>query len=116
MGRTWLQGRGVNPGAVSGRVRVVQDPASESPEMCDVLVVRAPTPEVVNHLPLARALVADLGGALAHAVVVARELGLVVVVSAEEASSVLGDGDHVVVDGDSGVITRLQRATSNNSV
>jgi pyruvate,water dikinase len=55
----------------------------------------------------ASAVVTELGGALSHAAIVARELSVPAVVNVEEATARLRDGDRVRVDGTRGVVERV---------
>jgi pyruvate,water dikinase len=55
-------------------------------------------------LTRAAAVVTEVGGVLAHAAIVARELGIPAVVAADDAMSLLADAGAVEVDGDAGVV------------
>ena len=55
------------------------------------------------------ALVTDIGSSVSHGAVVAREYGLPCVVNTLVGTQVLQTGDRVRVDGDHGVVTRLDR-------
>ena len=57
--------------------------------------------------PRASAVVTDIGMPLAHAAIVARELGIPAVVGCGNATTHLKSGDRVLVDGDQGVVRRL---------
>jgi pyruvate,water dikinase len=57
------------------------------------------------------ALVVDIGGALSHAAIVARELGVPCVVNTGNGSQRLRTGDVVRVDGAAGQVVILSRAT-----
>lgn len=50
----------------------------------------------------------DTGGAVAHAAILAREYGTSAVMAVQGATEVLQPGAEVVVDGDQGVVLRLQ--------
>jgi pyruvate,water dikinase len=54
------------------------------------------------------ALVTDTGSSVSHGAVVAREYGLPCVVNTIDATRTLRTGDRVRVDGDRGVVTRLE--------
>jgi pyruvate,water dikinase len=58
----------------------------------------------------AGALVTDLGGALSHASVVAREFALPAVVNVKTGTRVIHTGDLLEVDGDAGIVRILERA------
>ena len=57
--------------------------------------------------PRAAAVVTDIGMPLAHAAIVAREIGIPAVVGCGNATTRLKTGDRVVVDGDQGVVRLL---------
>ena len=52
-------------------------------------------------------LVTDVGSAVSHGAVVAREFGLPAVLNTREATRILKTGERVVLDGDRGTIERL---------
>jgi pyruvate,water dikinase len=56
---------------------------------------------------ISAALVVDIGGALSHAAVVARELGIPCVVATGNGSEVLRTGLRVRVDGHAGIVQVL---------
>lgn len=58
------------------------------------------------------ALVTDIGSSVSHGAVVAREYGLPCVVNTLVGTQVLQTGDRVRVDGDHGVVTRLDPTAS----
>jgi phosphohistidine swiveling domain-containing protein len=60
--------------------------------------------------PKAAAVVTDIGAALSHAAIVARELGIPAVVGCGDATMRLKSGDRVLVDGSHGAVQILQRA------
>ena len=55
----------------------------------------------------AAAVVTEVGGALSHAAVVAREVGVPAVVGTGVALSTLVDGEPLEVDGSEGIVRRL---------
>jgi phosphoenolpyruvate synthase/pyruvate phosphate dikinase len=57
--------------------------------------------------PRALAVVTDIGVPLAHAAIVAREIGIPAVVGCGNATTRLKSGDRVQVDGDQGVVRLL---------
>jgi phosphoenolpyruvate synthase/pyruvate phosphate dikinase len=58
---------------------------------------------------LAAGVVTELGGPLSHAAVVARELGVPSVVNIEAITRAVKTGDHVRVDGGTGIVERVRR-------
>ncbi len=113
-----LLGRAVSSGRARGTVRVlrrVEDGAKLRPG--DVLVASALDPGWTPLLHVASAVVVELGGALSHGAIVARELGVPMVGDVALATSALHDGDEVVVDGRRGEVWRVSplRAPSGGS-
>lgn len=94
-----LVGVGVGTTSYTGVVRTAAsaDEAIEKLEPGDVLVVRATSPAFNAVLAIAGAVVTSNGGALSHAAVLARELGIPAVVGAAGALSI-PDGATVTVD------------------
>jgi phosphoenolpyruvate synthase/pyruvate phosphate dikinase len=66
--------------------------------------------------PRAAAVVTDVGAPLSHAAIVARELGIPVVIGCGNATSVLHTGDRVRVDGTTGTVEVLSPATVENEL
>ena len=73
----------------------------------DVLVCRSSNVSWVPLFTVARAIVTDVGGALSHAAVVAREFGVPAVVGCSIALDTLRDGELVEVNGDRGTVRRI---------
>lgn len=105
-----ITGLGVSPGVVEGTARVVTDPTFAEVEPGEVLVARTTDPSWSSIMFVSAALVVDIGGALSHAAVVARELGIPCVVNTGTGSRVLRDGDRVRVDGRAGTVEILTRS------
>lgn len=107
-----VQGIGVSPGTVEGTVQVVTDPSFVDVEPGQVLVASTTDPSWSSIMFLSSALVVDIGGALSHAALVARELGIPCVVNTGNGSRVLRDGDVVRVDGSAGTVEIIERAAT----
>ncbi len=94
-----LVGVGIGTDTYTGRARcaATADEAIERLEPGDVLVVRATSPAFNAVLAIAGAVVTANGGAMSHAAVLARELGIPAVVGAGAALEI-ADGSTVEVD------------------
>lgn len=104
-----LRGAPASPGVYEGRARIVLDAGDFSKlEPGDVLVARATSPAYNTLLPLTGAIVTARGGVLCHAALVAREYGIPAVVGVPSALEELTDGCFVRVDGDRGVVERIE--------
>lgn len=100
-----LQGQSGSPGVVQGMVRVISGPG-EFHKLVegDVLVCQFTDPTWTPLFGLASAVVADTGGALSHAAIVAREYGIPAVLGTQVATKKLRDGMLVRVDGNQGMV------------
>jgi pyruvate,water dikinase len=107
---TELSGIGASAGTVEGVVRVVMDAAFAEVEDDEILVAPTTDPSWSSIMFVSSALVVDIGSALSHAAVVARELGIPCVVNTRVGTSTLRTGDRVRVDGAAGTVEILQRA------
>jgi pyruvate,water dikinase len=95
----------VGGGRAEGRARVVLDAGDDVRlDDGDILVCRLTDPSWAPLFTLAEALVIDIGGAASHGAVVARELGIPCVIGTGDGTATIRDGDHLVVDGDTGVV------------
>jgi len=101
-------GKPVSSGCVEGRVRVVLELAdAEALEPGEILV--APITDVgwTPYFAIIRGLVTDVGSAVSHGAVVAREYGLPAVLNTRDATRRLATGDRVRLDGDRGTVEIL---------
>ena len=108
-----IGGVGVSTGIVEGRARVVLDPAIDDIEPDEILVAPTTDPSWASVMFISAALVVDIGGALSHAAVVARELGIPCVVNTRDGTRRIRTGDRLRVDGSSGRVDVLQRARAS---
>jgi phosphoenolpyruvate synthase/pyruvate phosphate dikinase len=104
-----IQGVGASPGVVEGTVRVVTRADDDDIEPGEILVAPATDPSWASVMFISSALVVDIGGALSHAAIVARELGIPCVVNTKVGTRELRTGDRVRVDGAAGRVEVLVR-------
>jgi phosphoenolpyruvate synthase/pyruvate phosphate dikinase len=109
---TKLTGVGVSSGVVEAIAHVVDDPSFADVEPDRVLVAPFTDPSWSSIMFISSALVVDIGGALSHAAVVARELGIPCVVNTRDGSRLLRTGDLIRVDGGAGTVQVLKPAES----
>jgi pyruvate,water dikinase len=104
-----IEGTPVSPGIVTGRARVIIDPARD-PALRPGEVLVAPVTDAgwTPLFSLALALVVDMGSPLSHGSTVAREFGLPAVVNVRDATTRIRTGDLVSVDGTRGIVTVLE--------
>lgn len=108
-----LTGIGTGGGAVEGIARVVIDAGSDAElEPGEILVCHTTDPSWASMFHYAAAVVIDIGGAMSHGAIVARELGVPCVINTKDGSRRLHSGDRIRVDGDAGTVVRLATAAT----
>jgi rifampicin phosphotransferase len=106
-----LRGFAVSPGQVSAPASVIRSPADFLlMEPGTILVCPTTTPAWTPLFSQARGLVTDVGGVLAHGSIVAREYGIPAVLGTGIATTRIGSGQTIWVDGDAGTVTLLDEA------
>jgi phosphoenolpyruvate synthase/pyruvate phosphate dikinase len=100
-----LRGTAASPGMVSAEARVILDPSSAVLEPGEILVAPSTDPGWTPLFLTAGALVMEMGGAMSHGAVVAREYGIPAVVGVPDATERIATGQRITVDGSKGTIT-----------
>jgi len=111
-GKDILKGVAASSGRVTGRARIIREPAQAHLfQKGEILVAPYTEPGWAPLFLLAKGLVMEVGGALCHGAIVAREYGIPAVVGAGGAMAKIKDGDEIMVDGNSGevVINRIKK-------
>ncbi len=102
--------RGGCSGRVTGTVKIVRTVHDIiKVEDGDVLVATVTHPDYIIAMRRAVAIVTDEGGALSHAAIVSREMGIPCVVGTGTATRALKNGDMVSVDANRGIVRKLKR-------
>src|SRR5690606_38923266 len=101
-----LAGMPASAGVARGVARVVRNPF-EAPHFRrgDILVCHYTDPSWSAVISLAGGIVADIGGALSHGAIVAREMGVPAVVNTRDGTRRIPDGALIEIDGGTGRIT-----------
>ncbi|MFN8051414.1 MAG: rifamycin-inactivating phosphotransferase [Acidimicrobiales bacterium] len=102
-----LAGLAVSSGLVEGRARVVHDLAAANLEPGDILVTAFTDPSWSALFLSIAGLVTEVGAAMSHGSVVAREYGLPAVVGVEGATTRIRDGQRIRGDGTHGFVELL---------
>lgn len=103
-----LRGIGASAGVARGPARLIRDVAEfRKFKAGDVLVCQSSNVSWVPLFSSAAAVITEVGGALSHAAVVAREFAVPAVVGTGVALSTLVDGEPLEVDGSAGIVRRL---------
>jgi pyruvate,water dikinase len=102
-----LHGAPASPGLATGAVRVIRDLADAARlQPGEILVAPLTTPAWTPLFRIAAGVVTDVGSAMSHASIVAREYGIPAVVGCGDATTRLTAGQRVMVDGAGGTVTR----------
>jgi pyruvate,water dikinase len=101
-----VTGRCASKGKATGIVHIVTPDKLETTKLPKdaVLVCTMTTPDYLPLMKQAVAIVTDLGGILSHAAIVARELKIPCITGAKNATTVLKNGQEVVVDATQGTV------------
>jgi rifampicin phosphotransferase len=102
-----LRGIPASSGVVQASVRVLRSADMSEFQPGEILVVRTTDVGWTPLFLMAAGVVTELGGALSHAAIVAREFGVPSVVNVAGVTRLLRTGDVVRVDGDQGTIERV---------
>jgi pyruvate,water dikinase len=105
-----LEGFAVSPGQVTAPASIIHSPEDfEKMAPDSILVCTTTTPAWTPLFARAKGLVTDIGGALAHGSIVAREYGIPAVMGTGEATRRIENGELVRVDGHRGTVTLVDR-------
>lgn len=104
-----VSGLGVSRGVVEGHACVLTDPDFTEVGADQILIAPHTDPSWSSIMFLSAGLVVDIGGAMSHAAVVARELEIPCVVDTGNGSRLIETGDLVRVDGEAGTVEILRR-------
>ena len=100
-----LHGMPASPGRYTGPARVIMTESDFGKlQAGDVLVCRITSPSWAVIFPSIGAIITDVGGILSHPAIIAREYRVPAVVATKNATSLLRDGQIVMVDGSAGTV------------
>lgn len=106
VGEHLIEGLGINKGIITGRVKVARtaDEANRKVETGDILVTTITDKEFIPAMQKAGGIITVQGGLTSHPAIVGLELGIPVVVGADDALELLEDGALVTVDSVRGLV------------
>jgi phosphohistidine swiveling domain-containing protein len=105
-----LMGTPASPGTVTAVARVILDPTDAHLERGEILVAPSTDPGWTPLFLTAGGLVMEMGGAMAHGAIVAREYGIPAVVGVPGATERIRTGSRIIVDGTAGTVVIEQRS------
>ena len=104
-----IRGTTASYGNVTGKVRIVINPAAAKFEKGEILVTSMTRPDFVPLMKKALAVITDEGGITSHAAVICREFKLPCIVGTKIATKMLKDGMMVEVNGNHGIVRILEK-------
>lgn len=97
-------------GIIKGKAKICLDKKEISKvNKGDILVAQFTTPDFIQAMEKAAAVIADQGGVSSHAAIVSRELGVPCVIDTRNATRIIKDNDLVEVNAKTGLIKILKR-------
>jgi len=102
-----LIGIAVSSGVIEGRARVISRMEEADFEEGDILITTFTDPSWTPIFVSIKGLVTEVGGLVTHGSIIAREYGLPAVVSVENATKLIKDGQKIRLDGTKGYIEIL---------
>jgi len=104
-----LKGIGCSAGIVEGRACIILNDSQFSRlKQGDVLIAPSTNPGWTPLFVVAAAVVTEIGGALSHGAIIAREYGIPMVAAVKKATIKIKDGDRVRVNGHTGLVHILE--------
>ncbi len=110
-----LRGIPCSAGYVEGSARVIESFAeAEQMKPGEILVTHSANPGWTPLFILASGVVTEIGGALSHSAIIAREYNVPMVAAVPDATTRIRTGDQIAVDGASGLVKILKRGMDRN--
>tara|TARA_B110000046_G_scaffold112596_1_gene119778 strand:- start:2363 stop:4624 length:2262 start_codon:yes stop_codon:yes gene_type:complete len=103
------QGLGASTGRVQAKATVMKTFDPQKIEEIGVLITQRTDPGWTPLMALSKGVVVEHGGMLSHASIVARELQIPAVIGIKGACDRISNGDQVMVDGDTGLVSIKQK-------
>lgn len=101
-------GYAIGSGVTTGRIKILHSPSeSHLLEEGEILLTEITNPDWDPIMKKAAAIITAKGGRTSHAAIVAREIGALAVVGAEDAMETLKNGDLVTIDNASGKMGKV---------
>ncbi|HKC92952.1 MAG TPA: PEP-utilizing enzyme, partial [Nitrospira sp.] len=103
-----LRGLPISTGLVSGQARFVRTAEDWSKVRAgDIIVAPVIDPGMAPLFGIAGGLIVEMGGALSHGAIIAREYGIPAVVNVHRAMSIMVEGERLTLNATQGEIIRL---------
>ncbi|MEM9927353.1 MAG: putative PEP-binding protein, partial [Cyanobacteria bacterium P01_D01_bin.50] len=113
-----IKGIGTATGRVSANALVIENPDRIIQQLPKgiILVSSQITPDLLPMLQLVSGIITEQGGLTSHGAIIARELGIPAVVGVHNATTLIQNGDRLLIDGDTGEVHRLALNTAQEHI
>lgn len=99
-----LYGTPCSAGKAIGDALVINSGTEKYDTKDKIIVARSTDPGWVFMLARAKGVISEKGSLLSHTAIISRELGIPSVVGVENVTKIIKTGDHIVMDGENGII------------
>ena len=99
-----LRGINCSSGIAEGAAKVVLDPRAANTEGRYILVARSTDPGWVFLMVSSKGIVVERGSVLSHTAIIGRELGIPTIVGVKDATKIIPDGAHLIMNGSTGEV------------
>ena len=104
-----IKGLGANNGKVVGTARVIESfDEIDRLQKDDILVTKFTDTGWTPKFAILSGIVTEYGGILCHAAIVSREYGIPAIVSCHDVTSKIKDGQKIMIDGTTGIVTIME--------
>lgn len=110
-----IKGLGCCAGIVRGPVRVIRDPRGAQLRAGEIMVAERTDPGWIMLFPAAAGILVERGSLLSHSAIVAREMGIPAIVSINDVTRRLADGQWIEMDGAAGTVRLLDGPTQQGA-
>ena len=108
-GNTLIKGLGANNGKIIGTARVIENfDEIDRLQKNDILVTKFTDTGWTPKFAILSGIVTEYGGILCHAAIVSREYGIPAIVSCHDVMEKIKDGQKIMIDGTSGIVTIME--------
>ena len=106
---TLIKGLGANNGKIIGTARVIENfDEIDRLQKNDILVTKFTDTGWTPKFAILSGIVTEYGGILCHAAIVSREYGIPAIVSCHDVMEKIKDGQKIMIDGTSGIVTIME--------
>ncbi len=100
-----IKGTKVNPGKVTGRVKIVKNISDlEKIQDGDIMVIEESNPIFSIGVLKASGLICETGGALTHLCIICSEINIPCMINAKDVTKILTENMHITLDASKSVI------------